>query len=109
MLSVRSQDNQIDSMRLVLAEVDARHYREDDAVAQVTGGDLVNATKRWTELVAQQANELVETKENEDENVVYTGGMMEAAAEALGEAEGGVGVGWDYEQDGKFKIGTHFK
>jgi hypothetical protein len=99
-------------------------------VVQVVSQDLVAATQKWEETMQQQMNvpvavvpeqlqmlaqrvncELVETEEDRQANALFGGGLREAADQALGESEkdGGVGVGWEYDQEGKFNISTHFR
>jgi hypothetical protein len=53
----------------------------------------------------------VETEEDRQANALFGGGLREAADQALGESEKdeGVDVGWEYDQEGKFKISTHFR
>jgi hypothetical protein len=117
-------------MALVMQEVEARHDRETNAVVQVVSQDLVAATQKWDETMQQQVNvpaavvpeqlqmlaqrvnyELVETEEDRQANALFCGGLREAADQALGESEkdGCVDVGWEYGQEGKFKISTHFR
>jgi hypothetical protein len=131
MLSVRSQNRHGEVMALVMQEVEARHNRETNAVVQVVSQDLVAATRKWEEtmqqqvvnvpaavvpeqqrMLAQRVNyELVETEEDRQANELFGGGLREAAEQALGESEkdGGVGVSWEYDQEGKFMISTHFR
>mgnify|MGYP006877406864 CR=1 FL=1 len=103
LLSARTKGQHVEAIEILQAEVKARHEREGRAVVEVVTKDLVAVADKWAEKVEQ---EKVGVDDHNDDKGVFTEGM----AEGLETTEDGGGyVGWAYEQDGKFKIGTHFK
>jgi hypothetical protein len=106
-LSVRTKNKHQDAIGLLRAQVEAGENCQGDTATKVTSSNIRNAVKEYVRLVAQQANELIEDWED---TALFAGGLGEAAEQALQEGcdEDGV-VGWEYEQDGKFQIGTHFR
>lgn len=102
-LSAKTKGQHVEAMEVLHNEVKARHGREGRAVVEVVTKDLVAATAKWAEKVEQ---ETVEVDNDNDDKGVFTKGMTEGLETT---EDGGGHVGWAYEQDGKFKIGTHFK
>ncbi|KAH7089928.1 hypothetical protein FB567DRAFT_619273 [Paraphoma chrysanthemicola] len=88
------------ALRFLVEEVEGRRARDDEAPGQVTAGDVKRAVKRMQQYIAAEASEMV----REDE--VYAGDLGKAVEEAAQEGKDSGLVGWEYEQDGRFKIAS---
>jgi hypothetical protein len=69
--------------------------------------DIRGAVREYVRVMAQQASVPVEDTED---TAVFAGGLAEATDGAmLNESGKGSAVGWEYDQNGKFQVGTHFR
>jgi hypothetical protein len=91
----------------LVAVVEARRER-GEYPREVTSGDCKAAMAWMMASTADQA--YAQLPEERADTRLFAGGLAEAAQQALEETEGeGAMVGSEYEEGGKFNIGTHFR
>jgi hypothetical protein len=106
-LSLRTINMHQHAIGLLRVQVGAGDNWQEDATKEVTSSNIRGAVKEHMRLMAQQSGELLEDMED---TTAFVGGLAEAADQALQqEGNNDSVVGWEYEQDAKFQIGTHFR
>jgi hypothetical protein len=94
-------------MQYLAAEVQARRDLEQTPY-HVVSGDCKAAVVKLQIGTADAA--YAELPEEKADTQLFAGGLAEAAQQALEETEGeGANVGSEYEQHGRFNIGSHFR
>ncbi|EDU46410.1 hypothetical protein PtrSN002B_000646 [Pyrenophora tritici-repentis] len=102
-LSFKSQGRHLEAVELVQAEGNARCEGDESEVLEAVNADIVAATAKWAKNMEQEG---VDVGDDKNGKGVLRGGVKEDVEDT---EDGGGHVGWAYEQDGSFKIGTHFR
>ncbi|KAI0583451.1 hypothetical protein TUN199_05733 [Pyrenophora tritici-repentis] len=102
-LSFKSQGRHLEAVELVQAEGNARCEGDESEVLGAVNADIVAATAKWAKNMEQEG---VDVGDDKNGKGVLRGGVKEDVEDT---EDGGGHVGWAYEQDGSFKIGTHFR
>jgi hypothetical protein len=104
-LAWATKDKHALGIELMRAQIARRN-----AAAEVTTSDLrYAAVKAWDmmsedEKVNYRSAEPSTTLQDDEDTALFAGELGDAAEEALEEGEEGAGVGWDYEEEGRFHI-----
>ncbi|KAF2033509.1 hypothetical protein EK21DRAFT_108978 [Setomelanomma holmii] len=116
-LSLRTQNRHSEAVQWLRERMKARQEWKEDAMEEVTTGDIRWVMKEHERMEAQReatlrgtAQQVKELVEDQDDTAIFAGGLAQAAEQALEESSSEhMAVGWQYEQDGEFQIGTHFR